>query len=165
MVQKQRDQGMISDHRPHDHDQCQMAAIDTARLICARRGTRLTEMRQRVLELIWNGHAAVKAYDLLELLSAPDRAVRPPTVYRALEFLLENGLIHRIESLNAYVGCPSPGEAHVSQFLICENCAVVTELLGRDIARLVRDEADQHGFLIRRQTVEVQGLCRQCQAA
>ncbi|GEQ98761.1 transcriptional repressor [Iodidimonas gelatinilytica] len=149
---------------PHDHAQCSSDALAEAQRICARRGVRLTETRQKVLELIWGDHAAVKAYDLLEQLSGPGRSVRPPTIYRALEFLLENGLIHRIESLNAYVGCPQPGGQHSSQFLICDTCSIVIELTGADVARAVADEATSHGFEITRQTIEVHGLCGPCAA-
>lgn len=123
---------------PHDHAQCSSDALAEAQRICARRGVRLTETRQKVLELIWGDHAAVKAYDLLEQLSGPGRAVRPPTIYRALDFLLENGLIHRIESLNAYVGCPQPGGQHSSQFLICDACSIVIELTGTDVVHAVQ---------------------------
>ncbi|GER06297.1 transcriptional repressor [Iodidimonas muriae] len=149
---------------PHDHAQCSSDALAEAQRICARRGVRLTETRQKVLELIWGDHAAVKAYDLLEQLSGPGRAVRPPTIYRALDFLLENGLIHRIESLNAYVGCPQPGGQHSSQFLICDACSIVIELTGTDVVHAVADEAASHGFEITRQTIEVHGLCGPCAA-
>lgn len=147
---------------PHDHHVCLDDAMATAKAVCAKRGTRLTDMRRRVLELIWSGHQAVKAYDLLEMLSAPDRKVRPPTVYRALQFLLENGLIHRIESLNAYVGCTVPQSHHISQFLICNRCATVIEMAGEDIASIVSREAESHGFQIDNQTVEVHGICAPC---
>ena len=77
--------------------------------LCARRGARLTRLRRRVLELVWQGHAAVKAYDLLAELDRKDATAKPPTVYRALDFLMAHGLVHRLESLNSYVGCPQPG--------------------------------------------------------
>ena len=147
---------------PHDHHICLADAMEAARAVCSRRGTRLTETRRRVLELIWGGHHAVKAYDLLEMLSEEDRKVRPPTVYRALQFLLENGLIHRIESLNAYVGCRAPLSRHMSQFLICNRCATVIEMAGAEIAAIVTREAENHGFRIDNQTVEVHGTCAPC---
>ncbi len=156
------DDHFIKPGYPHDHHVCLADAMATAKAVCSERGTRLTEMRRRVLELIWGGHQAVKAYDLLEMLSEPDRKVRPPTVYRALQFLLENGLIHRIESLNAYVGCRVPLSHHISQFLICNRCATVIEMAGEDIASMVTREAENHGFLIDSQTVEVHGVCAPC---
>ena len=92
----------------HDHAQCIDAALDKAADLCSRRGARLTKLRRRVLELVWQGHAAVKAYDLLGALDRGAGAAKPPTVYRALDFLIAHGLVHRLESLNAFVGCPAP---------------------------------------------------------
>lgn len=150
---------------PHDHDACVAGALKAAETLCARRGARLTALRRRVLELVWTSHRAVKAYDLLDRLSADAGTAKPPTVYRALDFLLEHGLIHRIESLNAYVGCPSPQEGHASQFLICRRCETVIELDGGRIGSAVADAARRHGFAVARQTVEVHGHCARCRPA
>src|ERR687898_2881620 len=111
----------------HDHAACIDAALDRAAELCARRGARLTRLRRRVLELVWQGHSAVKAYDLLEMLAREDRSARPPTIYRALDFLMAHGLVHRLESLNAYIGCPQPEASHEGQFLICNSCGHVSE--------------------------------------
>ena len=94
----------------HDHRVCVKDALEQATAICAKRGARLTPIRRRVLELIWASHKPSGAYDILEALSQESRGKRiaPPTVYRALDFLLEQGLIHRLESLNAFIGCPHP---------------------------------------------------------
>src|SRR5581483_8522848 len=96
----------------HDHALCIDDALAAAERQCAARGARLTEQRRRVLELIWKSHAPVGAYTLLDRLREGGVRAQPPTVYRALEFLVENGLIHRIESLNAYVGCADPDQRH-----------------------------------------------------
>jgi Fur family zinc uptake transcriptional regulator len=117
----------------HDHRSCVTQAMATAARLCTERGARLTPLRRRVLELIWRGHAPakhapVRAYDLLARLSDKGARAAPPTVYRALEFLLAHGLIHRIESLNAYVGCMHPEGAHGGQFLICEDCGAAAEV-------------------------------------
>ena len=92
----------------HDHRRCVADALDKAEALCSDRGARLTKLRCRVLELVWNSHAPIGAYDVLRRLSQEHQSAAPPTVYRALDFLLEQGLIHRIESLNAYIGCPVP---------------------------------------------------------
>ncbi len=155
---------MLKPEYPHDHRHCLAEALAEAEALCAARGVRLTETRRRVLELIWSGHRAVKAYDILEQLAAESRSARPPTVYRALDFLLAQGLIHRIESLNAFIGCPSPGAGHASQFLICDHCHTVIEMAQRDLAREVAREATRHGFAVARQTIEVHGRCGRCQA-
>ena len=89
----------------HDHDHCVANALAAAEQVCATRGLKLTPLRRRVLELVWAGHGPVGAYDLLQALAEGDaRAVQPPTVYRALEFLREAGLVHRIDTLNAFIG-------------------------------------------------------------
>lgn len=143
----------------HDHTRCIDDALDAAAEICARRGARLTPLRRRVLELVWAGHRAVKAYDLLARLGA---GAMPPTIYRALDFLVAQGLVHRLESLNAYVGCPRPRADHDSQFLICEGCGIVDEIDAPELAAEVCRRAGAAGFEPSRQTLEVHGLCGQC---
>src|SRR3546814_13619005 len=94
---------------PHDHDHCVSHALAEADSLCARQGVRLTALRKRVLELVWQSHKPLGAYDILAQLTEQDgRRAAPPTVYRALDFLLENGLVHRIASLNAFIGCNHP---------------------------------------------------------
>jgi Fur family zinc uptake transcriptional regulator len=143
---------------PHDHGSCIDAALDRAAALCEQRGVRLTDLRRQVLALVWRRHAPVGAYDVLAQMG---RAA-PPTVYRALDFLMEQGLVHRIESLNAYVGCERPEAAHVSQFLICTTCGATAELDDAAIAGAALKRATQLGFTIDRQTVELRGRCPQC---
>ena len=89
---------------------------------------RFTPLRQRVLELVWSSHKPVGAYALLDQLRDEDLGSAPPTIYRALDFLIEHGLIHRIERMNAFIGCSHPGEAHRGFFLICGECGNAEEL-------------------------------------
>jgi Fur family transcriptional regulator, zinc uptake regulator len=145
----------------HDHADCISDALRNADELCLARGVRLTELRRRVLELVWGSHKPVGAYALLEQLQQGGRAA-PPTVYRALEFLLEQGLIHRLASLNAYVGCCRPGEAHSGLFLICESCRNLTEIDDVAIEDAIAQSSRISGFEPLRQTVEVLGLCPQC---
>ncbi len=147
---------------PHDHDDCVAAAVETAEAVCRQRGLRFTGLRRRVLELVWSSHTPAGAYDILERLSLQGKRAAPPTVYRALEFLIEADLVHRLDSLNAYVGCPDPGSAHTGQFLICRQCRSVAELDDASINALVEQKAAGLGFTAVRQTVEIQGLCRDC---
>jgi Fur family transcriptional regulator, zinc uptake regulator len=156
--------GPIHDHG-HDHAACVDEALDRAAALCEQRGARLTDLRRQVLELVWRGHAPVGAYEILGAMQDGQRGAAPPTVYRALEFLMEQGLVHRIESLNAYVGCSRPERAHVSQFLICKQCGCAAELDDKSIADSVLRRAKQLGFTIERQTIEVRGLCPSCQAS
>lgn len=146
----------------HDHDACIENAVADAERICAERGTRFTELRRRILTMIWQGHKAVKAYDLLDQLATEGGSAKPPTVYRALDFLMEEGLVHKIESLNAYIGCPHPGDNHISQFLICDSCETVEEVVSEKLSDAVSSSADNAGFKISRQTLELHGLCKAC---
>ena len=147
----------------HDHGRCIDQALDQAAAICRDRGVRLTDVRRRVLELIWGGHRPIGAYTVLDTLRQERRGAAPATVYRALDFLLEQGLIHRIESLNAFVGCCDPEYSHGGQFLICRSCGDTAELNDVGIDAAIRQCAEQTGFAIGRRTIEVEGLCPHCQ--
>ncbi len=148
----------------HDHKTCVDAALARADEVCNEDGARLTALRREVLEYVWRGHDAVKAYEILDFLSSESRAAKPPTVYRSLRFLLERGLVHRLESLNAFVGCPNPGGAHDCEFLICEACGRVRELLTPVISEAIAEKAQEAGFRVRWKTVEVFGECDACLA-
>jgi Fur family zinc uptake transcriptional regulator len=149
--------------RAHDHAACVSDAISTAVEVCARRGARLTAQRRRVLELVWGSHRAVKAYEILDDLSRERPRARPPTVYRALDFLMAHGLVHRVDSLNAFVGCPQAGDRHDAQFFICDGCGMVREIDEPSIGRAVSQGARRLGFRVDRQTVEMHGRCEACQ--
>jgi len=152
--------------QPHDHNRCIEQALAEAETLCARQGLRLTALRRRVLELVWQSHRPLGAYDILALLSEQDgRRAAPPTVYRALDFLLEHGLVHRIASLNAFVGCDHPTSAHQGQFFICRQCHAAIEQDQPAIGQSILDSASALGFRVEGQTVEVVGLCVRCQAA
>lgn len=148
----------------HDHDACVDAALDRAEAVCARRGARLTALRRRVLEIVWSGHRPIGAYDVLEHLTGDGRRAAPPTVYRALDFLLEHGLVHRVASLNAFVGCAQPGHGGNGQFLICRRCGSAAELRDTAIAEAIDGAARQRGFATEAHTVEIAGLCPNCRA-
>ncbi len=146
----------------HDHGECISAALAAAEDTCHREGLRLTPIRRRVLELVWQNHRPVGAYDLLDQLSRDGKRAMPPTVYRALEFLQSAGLVHRIATLNAFVGCSHPRHVHQCQFLICSDCRTVVELESEQIGRSLKREAAALGFQVRAQNVELTGLCPEC---
>ncbi len=146
----------------HDHEHCIADALAKAETICERHGARLTPMRRRVLELVWQSHRPVGAYDLLDLLNARGRRHAPIAVYRALDFLIERGLVHRLASRNAFIGCSHPAEPHTAQFLICERCHAVTELEDKAIAGAIRAGASHLGFTLAAHVVEAQGVCATC---
>lgn len=148
----------------HDHDDCVRAALADAENVCTLRGARLTALRRRVLELVWESHKPLGAYELLDMLRRGGRRAAPPTVYRALEFLLEQGLVHRVASLNAFIGCARPGHEGPVQFLICQRCGSAAELDDPAITRAIARSAAARGFAPRRHTIEVTGTCPNCRA-
>lgn len=149
----------------HDHRRCVATALGKADAVCAGRGARLTELRRRVLELIWRSHAPIGAYQLMDLLGHERGRVAPPTVYRALDFLTENGLVHRIESLNAFVGCPAPTTAHRAYFLICRDCRQVAEFDDAELSATLDRRVADAGFTPDFERVEIVGTCAQCRLA
>ncbi len=151
-------------HDPnHDHAGCIASALAAAETECRRRGARLTDVRRRVLELVWQSHAPMGAYAILDVVGREGFSAAPPTVYRALDFLLAHGLIHRIERLNAFIGCSRPGQPHAGQFLLCSGCGIAAELDDPAIDQAVAQAAARHGFALTGQTVEAVGLCPACQ--
>ncbi|NQV83902.1 MAG: transcriptional repressor [Rhodospirillales bacterium] len=146
----------------HNHTQCLDTALDRAAAVCTDNGVRLTALRRRVLELVWGGHRPLGAYDILASLKAERLGAAPPTVYRALDFLRQQGLVHRIESLNAYVGCPDPDTAHGGQFLICRVCGLAAELNDDTVDQAIRKCAAAAGFKVGRKIIEIEGLCPHC---
>jgi Fur family zinc uptake transcriptional regulator len=116
------------------------------------------------LELIWARHESIKAYDLLKALQDFDSAAKPATVYRALDFLMEQGLIHRVETLNSFIGCRQPEVRHDLLFLICLYCHNVEERTAPAIMHAVAAELKFAKFVPKVQTFEVLGCCRECEA-
>ena len=150
----------------HDADGF-VAAVERA---CSERGLRLTPIRARVLELIAEEGRPIKAYDLLEKIRGGNEAdgegtgaAAPPTVYRALDFLLANGFIHKLESVNAFVACHHPSTAqHSVPFLICDRCHSAVELEDEQVVAALDERARALGFVPQAQTLEVHGLCARC---
>jgi Fur family transcriptional regulator, zinc uptake regulator len=148
----------------HNHDACRNKAVQTADKLCTERGVQLTPIRLKVLELIWESHRAVKAYDLLDQMKPLQQSAKPATVYRALDFLLEQGLIHRVESLNAFIGCSCSERQHELLLLICVQCHEVEERPGVLVMEAVAREVEQADFKVYRKAIEIQGLCKHCQS-
>jgi len=147
----------------HDHIQCQRQALQAAERQCQQDKVRLTPLRRQVLELIWQNHRPVKAYDLLDQLRSSHPGAVPTTVYRALDFLLEHELVHRLQSLNAFIGCGAPGTPHRGQFLICRQCGTVAELRDADLQQQISQQAEKLGFQVDNETIEIFGACAHCQ--
>ncbi|ODS24024.1 Fur family transcriptional regulator [Candidatus Endobugula sertula] len=147
-----------------NHQHCIDTAISNALLACQEANVRLTPLREQLLKLIWKSHQPLGAYDLIEMLAeVSERCIAPPTVYRTLNFLLNVGLIHRINSLNAFIGCTDPSTRHPSYFLICTECQTATECHNDSLRQQVSHIGTQTGFRIQQQWLEVLGLCQNCQ--
>jgi Fur family zinc uptake transcriptional regulator len=139
--------------------------LQRADAICDGRGVRLTDIRRQVLGLILDSPQPTGAYDLLDRLKATRDSAAPPTVYRALDFLLEQGLIHKLERLSAFVGCIAHDEhAHAAQFLICRSCGRVTEIEDHELAHALEHAAQRLGFTVGKATIEAEGQCAVCAA-
>jgi Fur family zinc uptake transcriptional regulator len=135
-----------------------------AETLCRERGVRLTEQRKMVLRMLCESDRPLSAYELLDRMRDTVRNPAPPTVYRALDFLLEQGLAHKLESLHAFVGCAHPEHPHASQFLICDDCGEVAEVEDPAVMDSLSAAGKAIGFRTKRPVVEVLGTCAQCRA-
>lgn len=152
---------------PKHHVGDAVAFVTAVERACHERGLRLTPIRARVLGLIAQAGKPLKAYDLLDRVRDGDGAgaAAPQTVYRALDFLLANGFIHKLESVNAFVACHHPNIAqHSVPFLICDRCHSAVELEDRQVVAALDERARALGFMPQAQTLEVHGLCAKCAA-
>ncbi|WP_417582248.1 Fur family transcriptional regulator [Nitrincola sp.] len=147
----------------NDHQHCIDEAMSSAKALCREQQLRLTPVRELVLRLIWQNHKPLGAYDLLPALADAGFNSAPPTVYRALEFLQEQGLVHRLASLNAYMGCSHPGKQHSGCFFICERCHQAREVDATPLQAALKQQSQSLGFSITRETIEVLGICPECQ--
>ena len=131
---------------------------------CAARHLRLTPLRADVLRLVAESTLPVKAYDVLARIRKSTAITSPPTVYRALDFLLDNGFIHKLESINAFVACIAPQSPHIATFLVCDRCGAATELIEEHVRHLLANSSRAMKFAphARTQTLELHGLCETC---
>ena len=137
-------------------------ALKKAENICNKKGVKLTKLRQKVLTLILKNHGYVKAYDLLNDLKKSDGSARPPTVYRSLDFLMEHGFIHKIQSLNAFVGCSHPDEHEDCYFLICKECKNIEECCSNKVKKVLTSTSGKNNFSPNQVTLEITGICQDC---
>ena len=148
---------------PHQHTHCINGALHTAEKICSEKGLRLTPLRKQVLELVWADHKAVKAYDIIEKMSTHTHEVKPPIVYRTLDFLLENNFIHKLHSENAFIGCPhSESDDHKAIFVICKKCMTVEETLVPEAISSIEKNLRDKGYTQLQPHIEVSALCKNC---
>ena len=146
----------------HDHSACVGDTLAAAEARCAADGLRFTPVRRRVLEILLQEHRALGAYTILDQLREGGFGSQPPVVYRALDFLVINGLAHKIERLNAFIACAHPSHAHAPAFLICRLCDAVAETHSSPARGTLGDAAKATGFRIERTVVEAEGVCPSC---
>ena len=139
--------------------------INKARAYCEQRNVRFTPLREKVYDILLGKHGPMGAYELLDCLKETETSAKPATVYRALDFLLEFGFIHRLESTNAFVACYHFGCHHPVQFLICDSCGDVAEIQSQGLKATLDKQAQEHGFSVSKQTIEAHVLCADCQQA
>lgn len=149
-------------HGVHDHSRIN-ERIHEAEQLCVQEGARLTPLRKEVLSLILAANTPIGAYDLLaKLKGKSDRPAAPPTVYRTLDFLLEQGLVHRLTSINAFIPCCHPREGHQAAFLICQQCHSVKETSANNLFHELEQIAAQGQFKAKHSIIEISGICQQC---
>lgn len=144
------------------HSNCIDLAVERAQEICITNGLQLTKLRKSILRLIWNSHAPIKAYDILDELKKDQHQAQPITVYRILDFFLENKLIHKLEVTNSYLGCSHPGEDHNCYFLVCKKCKMVEEACDEDILNSLNTLSSKKEFIKDKVTLEIYGTCSSC---
>lgn len=150
----------------HDHQRCASDAIAHAEAICAVRRERLTPIRRRVLEALLASHQPLGAYELIDRLAVRGARPAPITIYRALDFLREQALVHRIESRNAFIACVHNHEsADPVVFLICEKCGAVGEAASAAVADTIKSASRAAGFSPKTPVIEISGVCAHCKAA
>lgn len=150
---------------PHDHAHCASSVLSHADQMIAEQGLRMTPVRRATLEILLSRQKALGAYEVLEKLAEQGFGNQPPVAYRALEFLVENGLAHKVRRLNAFAACTRPETAHRPVFLICRECDAVAEASSEAVQSALMSAASDEGFQVERVNVEVLGLCPSCQAA
>ncbi len=153
--------GLVGFHK-HDHENCVESGLSNAEKRCSEEGLRLTPVRRKVLEMLLQEHRALGAYAILDRLREEGFGSQPPVAYRALDFLVDNGFVHKIERLNAFVACSHPGAVHSPAFMICRKCDMVAEAQTAPAKSLLAAAARAAGFEIERTVVEAEGICPDC---
>lgn len=146
----------------HNHGACVVDTLATAEKRCADDGLRFTPVRRKVLEILLQEHRALGAYAILDRLREDGFGSQPPVAYRALDFLVVNGLAHKIERLNAFIACSQPDNTHTPAFMICRLCDAVAETQSSPARGALGDAARATGFTIEKTVVEAEGVCPTC---
>lgn len=147
----------------HDHAACVEKAAERARRICERAGIRLTALREAVLRVLLSSHKALGAYDIIEALRKEGRRLAPISVYRIIDVLLSAGLVHRLESKNAYFACLSGhSDLKSTLILVCDECSRVAEAEAPQAWSAISSVTQANGFSVSETVLEIQGCCADC---
>jgi Fur family zinc uptake transcriptional regulator len=147
---------------PHDHSHCAADGLARADAVLAARNQRLTPVRRQTLEILLSEHRALGAYEVLDKLAAAGFGKQPPVAYRALEFLVDQGLAHKVRRLNAFAACMHPETDHAPMFLICRGCNALAETAAAPVRAALETAAAAVGFAVERTSIEALGLCPKC---
>jgi Fur family zinc uptake transcriptional regulator len=147
----------------HDHDRCSAEAMAYAEALCSARAQRLTRMRRRVLEALLASHRPLGAYEIMDRTMTDGARPAPITIYRALDFLIEQGLVHRLESRNSFMACVHKhGQGDLVVFLICERCGRVGEAPAKGVGQALQAAARAADFTPHAPVIEISGVCGDC---
>ena len=147
----------------HDHNRCSIEALRHAEVLCDQRSRKLTPTRRQVLEVLLESHKPLGAYEIIDRAAKHGTRHAPITIYRALDFLMENGLAHRIESRNAFIACVHRHDASdLVVFLICERCGEVGEAPAQQVAEALKAATRAAGFSPKAPVIEITGICGNC---
>ncbi len=136
--------------------------LEQAAELCRTRGQSLTPLRRRVFEIMLEADRPLGAYDVLDILARDRGRVAPPTVYRSLDFLLDQGLVHKVLSVNGFVACSQAARPHAAELFICSSCGNAVEVARKVTDRRLDETAEAMGFAIDSVVLEVRGRCRDC---
>ena len=145
-----------------DHAKCVDDSIKMAEQICKNNDLRFTNLRKKVFSIILNDHKPFKAYDILSILQKDDPAAKPITIYRCLDFLLDNNFIHKLHLSNSYIACSDPEKLKKCSFLICDKCNDVIEYCNQDFSMIIDGISNKNNFKINNFSLEIRGICDSC---
>jgi Fur family zinc uptake transcriptional regulator len=147
----------------HDHDCCVESAVERAQALCQEQSVRLTPLREAVLRTLLSSHRALGAYDIIDKLHERGRRLAPISVYRVIEVLLDAGLVHRLESRNAFFACLAEHDDTRSLLvLVCEDCARVAEAEAPEAWTAIKSLTQMNGFQVNDTVLEIRGICADC---
>ena len=147
--------------KDHNHELCYKSSVNAFKKNCYEKKLKLTPLRLKVFELLLNDHRPLGAYQILNTLSKDGLNLTPPVIYRVLDFLIEQGFVHKIKNLNAFIACSHPGNTHSPTFMICRKCEKVAEIDLKE-SGIKLDKNLFSDFQIEESIIEVIGICKSC---